>query len=77
MEEISKAIKKSFWDRLESKQFVINLIGLMASIFFLVCLILVIIFSRNNLDRIFNLLYLLAGFILGVFGRASIKDVQS
>lgn len=41
--------KKCFWDRLEDKQFTINLVGIISSIFFLVILLLVVIFSRSNL----------------------------
>ncbi len=68
---------KNLMDRLESKVFTINLIGVTSTIFFLIILLLVVIFSRENLDKVFNLLYLLAGLILGIFGRKSIENVTT
>lgn len=61
-------LKKSFWDRLESKQFAINIIALMATIFFCVILGMIVVFNRSNLDKVYNILYLILGFIGGLFG---------
>jgi len=66
--------RRSFLDRLESEQFSKNLIALLSTIFFLMILLLIVIFSRQDLNRVINLLYLLGGFILGLYGKGMIKN---
>lgn len=73
----SDGAKKTFMDRLESKTFTMNLIGIVSTIFFMIILLIIVCYSKEELDKIYNLLYLLAGFILGIFGKKSIENVTS
>ena len=64
--------KKGFFDRLESKQFTVNLITLLTIPLLIVVLIALIVVGWNNkedlLNKIWNLGYLIIGLIFGAVG---------
>lgn len=61
--------KKGLWDRIESRDFTLNLIGILSAFFLGIILVVLIIINRKDLTNVYPLLYTLAGFVMGLFGR--------
>ncbi len=66
--------QKGILDRLESKEFTKNVIMLATALCFLMTFLIVVILSRKELDKVYNLLYLFGGLILGALGKGKIKN---
>jgi phosphatidylglycerophosphate synthase len=66
--------KKSFWDRLESKQFTINLISFFGII--LVGIIVIILIIMGTIDKaiIQNIIYWIIGLVSGLLGGRAIQN---
>ena len=69
--------KKEFWDRLDnpnSKHFIINLIALFLIVLLCITIILYVISTWNNPDKIYNLIINILTLITGFIGGKALSN---